>query len=1208
MKKIKAQYFLSVLCSLFLFLAGASQAGAQGTLPIFPGAAGWGTYTRAAYGGGSNPTVYRVTNLGASGSGSLQACVAASGPRICIFETSGVIRITSNMAIRNPYITIAGQTAPNPGIMIRGAALTVLTHDVLVQHIRVRSGDADDGPDKSNRDSLQIDNNTGNTYNVVIDHCSFSWSVDENASIWNENIYNVSVINSIFSEALYLAGHPENPPDVPHSMGFIIGEGIDRTTVAYTLLAHNNQRNIRLKPNSSAEQINTVVYNYGTRAVDTEGNINVIGNQFIPGDNTEADSSIFLRISAARVYTRDNINAPSGNASSPVAALGISNSCILPSSAVLNYVLNYAGARPANRDTVDTRIINEVRNRTGSFKDTVAEAGGWPVLAQNTRALTTPANPHADSDGDGYTNLEEWLHQYSSQVEGGQLPYCGTPTTCSNCCSSIQTCPTAMTTVGTCARCCATTCQTASTDTTAPRVTVFSVTPTTLTVGASITANYTVTDNTALARAELWRAPSGTNCTDTVKTGCVWTQVTSANITGTSRTGTFTSSPTAAGTFYYGLHAVDAANNVGYESAAVRVTVNAATQTCTNCCSTTQTCPTAFTTVGSCTRCCATACQTAPSTGGCPSPLPAGMIFCDDFNDGEASNWDLLANAAISTEQHRSGSYAVKATHNSTVIVRKTFPNTSEFYSEYWYWISPTWSANYNLNGLKFAHIDANGSCVNPPVGVNLWFADNSWYLTGSSLAYPNTPGAWTGSAYDFSPDGGNYTQVRGAWFKIGIYARSNTSGNNDGILRYWIGEPNEDFDPNVKAPRYSSTAYRWNSSGTALFNCLWVVSNIEDSDANSYQYLDDVEIWNRLPGSSGTQTCSNCCSSTQTCPTAMTTVGTCTRCCATACQAASTDATAPRVTAFTITPTTLTVGASLTANYTVTDNTALSRVELWYANYNSTNCNETTRTGCVWNQLVSNNISGTSQSGTIPYTPHSIGSFMNGLHVVDAAGNIGYEPAPVRVTVNAQTQTCTNCCSTTQTCPTAFTTVGTCTRCCASTCQTASACGNGNCETGETCSSCASDCGACPGAQCQKIAPGAAIPAGYGAPYNTLSVSAEQLMNVVCNTNSASVSIGNNSTSQYIYRYGYIWRNNAWQRIDLTGSVPAYEGNWFRGNATATVSLTATELTQENNLIAYICNWTPSTSSGRAGEWKCGCRDSACTTPYWQLQRFGNY
>ncbi|MFH0891527.1 MAG: hypothetical protein V1867_01970, partial [Candidatus Falkowbacteria bacterium] len=170
----------------------------------------------------------------------------------------------------------------------------------------------------------------------------------------------------------------------------------------------------------------------------------------------------------------------------------------------------------------------------------------------------------------------------------------GTTPTCSNCCSTTQTCPTAFTTVGSCTRCCATACLTASTDTTAPRVTSFTVTPTTLNVGASITANYTVTDNTALSRAELWRAPQGTNCTDTTKTGCVWTQVTSANITGTSRTGTFTSSPTAAGTFYYGLHAVDSSNNVGYEPAPVRVVINAPAQTCSNCCSTTQTCPTAM--------------------------------------------------------------------------------------------------------------------------------------------------------------------------------------------------------------------------------------------------------------------------------------------------------------------------------------------------------------------------------------------------------------------------------------------------------------------------------------------------------------------------------------------------------------------------------------------------------------------------------------
>ncbi|OGF42449.1 hypothetical protein A2303_03415, partial [Candidatus Falkowbacteria bacterium RIFOXYB2_FULL_47_14] len=398
----------------------------SGQLPIIPGAAGFGTLTRAAYGGGSNPTVHRVTNLNASGSGSLQECVAASGPRICVFEVSGTIRITSDLAIRNPYITIAGQTAPNPGIMIRGAALAVASHDVLVQHIRVRAGDAVEGPSKDNRDSLKIDNDAGNTYNVVIDHCSFSWSVDENASVWHPGLHDVSFINSILSEALHIADHPSYPAGTSHSMGFIVGSGINRVTVAYSLLAHNNERNIRLSDGSAAEEINNVVYNWGSRAVDTEGDINVIGNHFIAGQNTDMSrTSIYLRSSAARVYTRDNINAPAGNASSPVGTISIPNSCILPSGEVLDYVLGYTGARPASRDRVDNRIMNELRDRTGGFKNTVAEAGGWENLTVNNRSLTTPTNPHGDSDGDGYTNLEEWLHNYSSQAEGGLSNACG---------------------------------------------------------------------------------------------------------------------------------------------------------------------------------------------------------------------------------------------------------------------------------------------------------------------------------------------------------------------------------------------------------------------------------------------------------------------------------------------------------------------------------------------------------------------------------------------------------------------------------------------------------------------------------------------------------------------------------------------------------------------------------------------------------------
>jgi hypothetical protein len=106
-------------------------------LPVFPGAIGFGSTTVAGRGG----QVLKVINLNPSGPGSLHAAVSASGPRVVVFEVSGTIRITSDMVIQNPYITIAGQTAPSPGILIRGAALTIATHDVLVQHIRVRAGD-----------------------------------------------------------------------------------------------------------------------------------------------------------------------------------------------------------------------------------------------------------------------------------------------------------------------------------------------------------------------------------------------------------------------------------------------------------------------------------------------------------------------------------------------------------------------------------------------------------------------------------------------------------------------------------------------------------------------------------------------------------------------------------------------------------------------------------------------------------------------------------------------------------------------------------------------------------------------------------------------------------------------------------------------------------------------------------------------------------
>jgi len=144
-------------------------------LPAFPGAEGYGANTIGGRGG----RVIEVTNLNAEGPGSFREAVEASGPRIVVFRVGGMIDITDKIVIRNPFITIAGQTTPGDGISIGGGSyLVILTHDVIVRGLRVRVGDNPDGPRPGGRDGIQIYGS-----NVIIDHCSVSWAIDENFSL-----------------------------------------------------------------------------------------------------------------------------------------------------------------------------------------------------------------------------------------------------------------------------------------------------------------------------------------------------------------------------------------------------------------------------------------------------------------------------------------------------------------------------------------------------------------------------------------------------------------------------------------------------------------------------------------------------------------------------------------------------------------------------------------------------------------------------------------------------------------------------------------------------------------------------------------------------------------------------------------------------------------------------------------------------------------
>jgi len=154
-------------------LATASPMSLQGSsaVPAFPGAEGYGSKTPGGRGG----TVIEVTNLNDTGPGSLRAALEASGPRIVVFRTGGTIKLATDIVVLNPLVTVAGQTAPGDGITVRGAAISLGTHDVILRNLRVRVGDDPNGPEAGNRDGIRTDGSSNKlAYNIIIDHCSVS--------------------------------------------------------------------------------------------------------------------------------------------------------------------------------------------------------------------------------------------------------------------------------------------------------------------------------------------------------------------------------------------------------------------------------------------------------------------------------------------------------------------------------------------------------------------------------------------------------------------------------------------------------------------------------------------------------------------------------------------------------------------------------------------------------------------------------------------------------------------------------------------------------------------------------------------------------------------------------------------------------------------------------------------------------------------------
>lgn len=453
--------FFMVLLTFFLALnngAFGMISAIAADLPAFPGAVGFGSTTNGGRGG----RVIEVTNLNDSGPGSFRKACEALGPRIIVFRTGGTIKISSNIKIRNPYVTIAGQSAPGYGICIRGAAITIATHNVIMRGLYVRVGDASDGPNPEDRDAIQIQNNLTN--NVIIDHCSASWAVDENITIWDAGIHDVTISNCIISEALYDSIHPKGL----HSKGSLVGQGIKNISYIGNLFAHNDERNPRVRFTSGVI-VNNVNYNRRWKDLDIDSSIeaqqiSVVGNYYIKGSNNHLNNKpIFINDaikSGSQIYISDNecssytgvpcyeCRTTEFNPIVKFAPVWPSGLVAKPSGEVLEWVLANAGARPLDRDSTDARIIADVKNGTGYLVDSQDKVGGWPDLRSGTPPQDTDhdgmpdlwekargLNPNdsedgnADQNGDGYTNVEEYLNELiSTDADFGSRTELSAPT------------------------------------------------------------------------------------------------------------------------------------------------------------------------------------------------------------------------------------------------------------------------------------------------------------------------------------------------------------------------------------------------------------------------------------------------------------------------------------------------------------------------------------------------------------------------------------------------------------------------------------------------------------------------------------------------------------------------------------------------------------------------------------------------------------
>ncbi|WP_292959865.1 pectate lyase family protein [Novosphingobium sp. UBA1939] len=366
--------------------------------------------------GGAGGRIIRVTTLAKDGPGSLKAAIEAKGPRIVVFEVGGAIDLgRSVLEIREPYLTIAGQTAPSPGITIVKGGIDLHGHDVILSHLRVMTG-ADGQPHLSDWEADAF--STVAAHNVVVEHCSFLWAIDENMSAsgprfngntvaeWRANTsHDVVFRENLAAEGLANASHPKGE----HSKGSLIHDNTTNISFYRNVWAHNVERSPLVKGGAQVTMVNNVIYDPGHRAVHynlmnlewtghpyVTGQITAIGNVMRGGNSTDAGLP-FLMLGGdgdLEFYGRDNRAVDRHGNPLPMfgrygetraklitakAPLGnVAGYTVLPSGEVETSVLQTVGARPWDRAPDDIRVLFFVAEGRGDIIDDEKQVGGYP--------------------------------------------------------------------------------------------------------------------------------------------------------------------------------------------------------------------------------------------------------------------------------------------------------------------------------------------------------------------------------------------------------------------------------------------------------------------------------------------------------------------------------------------------------------------------------------------------------------------------------------------------------------------------------------------------------------------------------------------------------------------------------------------------------------------------------------------------------------